>query len=511
MIAKRSMLNIGIGLLSQAVTIALSFFIPRLIMLNYGSEANGLVASITQIIAYLALLEAGVGAASIQALYRPIGQGDRSKINEILAATSVYYKKTGIYYFVAVLLIAGVYPFVVHSGFDAATVMLIVCLSGLGGAVNYYLQGKFRVLLIAEGKNYIESSVVTIANVVNSAVRILLLLQGANIIAVQAVYLVIVLLQIAVYRIYIRRHYRWIDLSRKPDFEAISQKNSALVHELSYLIFRNTDIIVLSLFTNLKVVSLYVLYNMIFNAVDNLVLMLSGSVRFALGQNFFDNKPKFMRIFNLYETYYMAFIFATISVVYVMVLPFMSLYTAGVTDQNYIDYTLPLLFAVSKLLINARSPVDSVIDVAGHFKNTQGRSILESAINLVCSVGFVLMFGIYGVLMGTIAALLYRSIDMILYANGRLLERSPWFTLRKWGINGALFASVVVLDRHIDLPVHSYGSFFLWGISVAVVLFPVYFAAVSAVEREVFVELAGLVRSKLGRFLPGGKRVVRQP
>lgn len=61
-------------------------------MLNYGSEANGLVASITQIIAYLSLLEAGVGAASIQALYRPIGQNDRSKINDILAATSIYYK-----------------------------------------------------------------------------------------------------------------------------------------------------------------------------------------------------------------------------------------------------------------------------------------------------------------------------------------------------------------------------------------------------------------------------------
>lgn len=64
-------------------------------MVNYGSEANGLIASIVQIISYFALLEAGVGAASLQALYKPVAGNDRSHINSILAATSSYYKKPG--------------------------------------------------------------------------------------------------------------------------------------------------------------------------------------------------------------------------------------------------------------------------------------------------------------------------------------------------------------------------------------------------------------------------------
>lgn len=91
--AKRSLLNLGFGLTSQVITIILGFFIPRLIMVNYGSEANGLIASIVQIISYFALLEAGVGAASLQALYKPIASNDRGHINSILAATSRYYKK----------------------------------------------------------------------------------------------------------------------------------------------------------------------------------------------------------------------------------------------------------------------------------------------------------------------------------------------------------------------------------------------------------------------------------
>lgn len=52
---KRSILNLLLGLVSQATIILLGIFIPRLFLVNYGSETNGLVASITQVISYLTL------------------------------------------------------------------------------------------------------------------------------------------------------------------------------------------------------------------------------------------------------------------------------------------------------------------------------------------------------------------------------------------------------------------------------------------------------------------------
>ena len=38
----------------------------------------------------------------------------------------------------------------------------------------------------------------------------------------------------------------------------------------------------------------------------------------------------------------------------------------------------------------------------------------------------------YGVLLGTIAALLYRTNDVIIYANWNILGRKPWKTYRRW-------------------------------------------------------------------------------
>lgn len=485
------MLNLGFGLASQVITIILGFFIPRLIMVNYGSEANGLIASIVQIISYLALLEAGVGAASLQALYKPIAANDRGHINSILAATSSYYKKTGVYYFFSVLLLAIIYPLAIHSDINKLSIMVIILFTGMGGAINYYFQGKFRVLLIAEGKSYVETSIVTVANILNNVVRIILLLQGVDIIAVQASFFVLTLLQIVAFYVYMKRNYKWIDLNLKPDFEAIGQKNSVLVHEISYMVFRNTSVLILTIFTNLEIVSIYVMYNMIFTIVDNIVQTVNGSVKAALGQSYHDSKEEFVKFYDAYEVYFMGLIFSILTVVYIIILPFMKLYTAGVNDVNYIDAWLPVLFVAIKLLTNARTSSNNLITIAGHFRNTQFRSILESVINLGASVIFVLYFGIYGVLMGTIAALLYRSIDIVVYASKELLQRSPWITFRRWLTNVAVFAAVVLINTKLNLNITSYTGVILWAVVLGIVILPLYYLVGSLTEREVFFHALG--------------------
>ena len=489
--AKRSILNLSFGLGSQFITIFLGFFIPRLIMVNYGSEANGLIASIVQIISYLALLEAGVGAASLQALYKPVAQNDQNQINSILAATSSYYKKTGIYYFFAVLLIAIVYPLVIHSEMNTLSIVFIILLTGLGGAINYYFQGKFRILLIAEGKSYIETSIVTAANVLNNVVRIILLLQGVNIIAVQASFFVLTLLQIVAFYIYMNKNYKWIDLSLKPDFAAIGQKNSVLVHEISYLVFRNTDVLILTVFTNLKIVSIYVMYNMIFTIVDNVVQTVNGSMKSALGQSYHESKTAFLKLYDAFEVYFMGLIFAILTVAYILILPFMRLYTAGVTDVNYINFWLPVLFVAIKLLTNVRTSANNVITIAGHFQKTQNRSILESAINLGASLIFVNIMGIYGVLMGTIAALLYRSIDIVIYANKVLLNRSPWVTFRRWFTNVGVFLVIIAVTTTVNIHITSYLAIIIWGAVLGIIILPVYFLVSSLMEKSVFLYAFG--------------------
>ncbi|WP_169744534.1 sugar isomerase [Paenibacillus stellifer] len=465
-----------IGMISLLTTIILGVFIPRIVISTYGSEANGLIASVTQVISYLSLLEAGVGAASLQALFQPLGSNNKARVNEILSATSVYYKKTGLYYFLGVILISIIYPLAVQSEFSRITISSVILLSGIGGAVNYYFQGKYRILLAAEGKNYIEASVVAVSTLLNSVLRIILMLNDCNLVLVQAVFFAFTIIQIIVYQIYMRRNYKWLDVKAAPDFQAISQKNSVLVHQFSYLIFANTDIILLTLFTNLKVVSVYAMYSLIFNMVGNLTFIFRDSFKFALGQKYSNDYVKFLKMFNLFESCYISIVFSSILLTLLLILPFMELYTSGISDVNYIDPLLPLLFASVKLLFNSRQSSDVLIDIVGHFQKTQTRSILETAINFVCSVILVVPLGVYGVLLGTVIALSYRFIDLTWYTNRKVLDRSPWMTYKKWLIQFVLLILVYLTFKSFQLPVDSFIDFIMAAVMLSIVIIPLFLA-----------------------------------
>lgn len=52
------------GFGGQLIAIILGLIVPRFFIMSYGSDANGLLSTITQIFTYMALLEAGIGQAA---------------------------------------------------------------------------------------------------------------------------------------------------------------------------------------------------------------------------------------------------------------------------------------------------------------------------------------------------------------------------------------------------------------------------------------------------------------
>ena len=480
--SKKGLKNLVYGILSQIITVTLGIIIPRLVLVNLGSEANGLLNSTTSILSYMSLLEAGVGTATLQALYKPIAKNAYNSVNRIMAATDYFYRRTGYIYLVLVIILASTYSLFVKSELTRLDIFLVVFLTGLSGVISYFFQGKYSILLQAEGKNYIATNAGTIRTIGTSLLKVVLLVAGFQVVAVQTSYFIFNLIQMLIIVAYIRKHYKWLDLGVEPDFQAISQKNAVLIHQISGLIFGNTDVLVLTIFTSLKEVSLYSMYALIFGLVKTLTVVLSGSFTYALGQSYSD-KERFLRIFNAYEIYTLAITFSLFCITKILILPFLTLYTAGVIDMIYIDHYLPWLFIVFYLLHNGRVSSSNVISVAQRFEDTKWRSILESAINVTVSVVMVLKFGVYGVLIGTIAALLYRTNDMIIYAAG-ILKRSPLITYKRWGRNILIFAGITAVTSQINIPADNYKELFISSILLCITVIPAFILINSLAERE---------------------------
>lgn len=498
--SKKSIYNIVFGVLSQLVMITVGVIFPRLILIKLGSESNGLTNSVSQIFTYFTLLEAGVGTASLQALYGPVGRSDYKSINEILAATDRYYKRTGIVYFIAFITLALIYPLLVDSELSKSTIFWVIIFTGFSGVISYFFQGKYNVLLLAEGKNYINNNMSTIVYIFTSIFKLLLLLGGFGIVAIQAMYCLFNLLKMVYIEWYIHRNYKWINLKVCPNKRAISQSSYVLVHQISSLIFNNTDTIVLTFMVGLKSVSVYSMYTLLFGMIGTAVGTITGGVQFILGQTFNNNRKRYLKLHSVYEIFSMVVCFSLYCVACIFILPFMELYTRGIDDVTYVDSLLPYLFVTFYLLSNGRESSNITIKFASHFKQTINRTIIESIINLTFSIVFVWKLGIYGVLIGSIVAILYRANDMILYANCKILHISPRKTYERWIRNVVIFIVITIISKKIPMVLDSYIKIIGWAVVVCVITVIVFVTVNLAFEPTV----RSIIKEE---FLPKIKKV----
>lgn len=453
---QKSVYNLISGVGGQIVSAVVGLIIPRLILLHYGSEANGLLNSVNQIFQYVALLEAGVGTVTTQALYSRIARNDRAGISSCMQATAHYYRNTGIAYSAVVVFFAFLYPYVFHVELPAGQVGGMIALMGVNGAINFFTAGRYRILLEADGQKYIWNTANMVTMTLANLTKAVLIIKGKSIITMQLGYTVVSLLQLAVVYGYGKKKYCWLDKKIKPDFAAVSQRYSALVHQVSGLIFGSTDMILLTAMCDLKQVSIYSVYSMVMNLVNNLISQISGSVTYKMGQIFYKDKNRFILYHHVYEIANLILVFSAFTVAYLFLPAFIGLYTAGITDADYQQTYLPILFVLVQLLSCGRTASANVINYAGEFKNTQNRSIIESVINIVTSIVGIHYFGIYGALFGTIAALLYRTNDMIWYAAKRIMKISPWYTYKRWLGCGALFVIIGKIQSSLSIQANGY-------------------------------------------------------
>ena len=439
---KEVFLTVFSNLLLQFVTAICGFILPPLIISTFGSSINGMVSSISQFIAYLNLVEAGVGGAAIAALYKPLALGDINERNAILSATSKFYNRSGILFTILVLILAILYPLIVGSQINRIESALMVLVLGITGAAEFFLIGKYRVLLTADKKVYVISLVQMIALIVSTIVAVILIKTGFGIVVVKFGSAIIFLARYLVLSFFVRTHYSEINFQTLPDTKAINQSKNVLVHQIGTLIVFNSPLVIITIFCSLTDASIYTVYAMVFNAVNQLLGAFSNGMQSFFGESLVtDSTDRTRNIYSRYEFIYFAIEGWFFAMTYLLIMPFMHIYTKNMTDAEYIQPVLAILFIFVGVLNTMRNPASQLINAAGHFKKTQWRSVTEAIINVVCSVSGVMIFGFKGVLFGAICSGLYRCIDIIIYSSRNILNsgKTGFVSLLKIFIFGLVY------------------------------------------------------------------------
>jgi len=496
--SRRGFKNVAYGLLGQAVVLGLSLLVPRLFILHFGSEVNGLLSVVTQVFAYFALLEAGLSTSIMTALYRPIVDNDRRGIGAILSAAQHYFRRVALAYLVCTIGFAVMYSTLNTSGISPSTVFWVIILQGAAGAVNYLYQAAFRQFMTADGKAYVLSNVSLASAVVLNAARLIAIYLGYSVVVVQWVALATALLQVPFYMLYLRRGYPWLVLNGTPDYGALRQRSWILGHQISSMIFNFSDIVIVSWVCGLAVASVYSVYRLVMSGVNSLVATLNNSLIFIVGQKYHESVEECRRLFDAYNMVYVTLVVALMNVCSFLLIPFVRIYTEG-ADVNYVVKYLPVLLCGAQVLSSARTVASNLITVAGRFRETIWRTIAETSINLFVSIVCVQIVGVYGVVIGTLAALAYRTNDMMIYSNRKILGRPALSGYGALVVGAALYVVGAVLSLKCAVRIESLAVLVGVGIAACAVTLLVGIAVVAV-----------FCRAEVAYVIPYVRRAVRR-
>ena len=491
---KRVLKNMLSSVMSYGALLIFSIITSRLVLVGYGSEANGLLSSVNQLFSYIALLEAGIGTATVRALYHPLSEENTDETVNVLVASRSYYRISAIWYFACVVAVSFGWPLIIDTTISYWTIWGVIFFQGIAGVITYWYTSTIVNYLVASGKNYINNNVHMLATLLTYGLKLVICITGWDIIFISVSLVVVNLVKCLIYHGCMRKCCPEFFVRRKADLSLLKQRKSFLIHEISGAIFSSADTVIISVFCGLKEASVYAVYAMVLSSLKNIIGQAFNGTKYVLGSGYADGKEGYLRTHELYNSIYICLSFIVFTVAYLLLIPFIGLYTSDVTDAYYLDPKLPLLFVMIELLSSCRIVDNEVIRIALHAKQTISRTITESAINLIVSFALVQYIGIYGVLLGTILALYYRANDVILYVNHRILHRSAKKEYVLYLTNFCTFSFLALLDTIIVLNVRSYTHLLVLAIFVTIIVAVVYLTVNLLISKPLRIFMRGYIK-----------------
>lgn len=426
--------NIISSFLVQIPTIISGLIVPRLIISAYGSEVNGLISSITQILNFITLLEGGLGAVVLAEYYKPISDNNKKRVGEVYSACKSLFKKIGIIFILYTILVGIIYPLIIKSNFSYTYIMTLAFILSFSILIQYLFSISLRLIIQAHQDIFVVNFTTALILIINTVLVFILIKIGCSIHIVKLFSAILFVLQPIIYSFYIKKYTSYSEYLKR-NYKRIQFKNrwSGFSQNLAHFVNMNTDVILITLICDLKSVSVYNIYMLPMNALRQVIITFCNSMQSSLGNavvslSIDDARKKYDEFRNL-NLAISTFLFCPCLL---LINGFVSLYTIGVNDTNYYAPTFAVIMVLAQYLYCCRESDRFLILASGKFKETNKCSIIEAIINLTLSFALLKMgMGLIGVAIGTFVAILYRYIYFILFLKTNIIKESLYLQMKK--------------------------------------------------------------------------------
>ena len=475
----KSLQNVKVALAFYILNLLLQFF-SRKIFLDYlGSEVLGLNTTAQNLLGFLNLAELGIGSAVAYNLYKPLFEGNRKVINEIVSVQGWLYRKIAWVVIGGAILLMCFFPLL----FDKAQVPL------------WYAYGSFLALLISALLGYFVNYRQIVLSADQKEYRITLSVQGVKIVKVilqllairylshgyvwwMALEVIMAFVTSYVLDWNIRKEYPWLKASprqgaalRKQYPGIITKTKQIFFHRIGSFVLTQTSPLIIYAYASLTLVAIYGNYMLIVAGVTMLVNALLNSVSAGVGNLVAEgNKEKIKSVFWELTVLRMWLASVICFAMYMLGHSFISLWVGP-------EYILPqtaYIILIAITFIGLSRTNDAFISAYGLFQDVWA-PVAEASLNLGLSILLGYYYGLTGILSGVLISLLvivYSWKPYFLYKKGfkDKFGEYVWHYVKYLSLLlVAWMASIYIIEHYAEMLCNNYVQWCISGILIIVI------------------------------------------
>lgn len=478
------------SLLFTGVNGILSFFVTRAILIHYGSDFNGLNSTANQIINILLIVESGFTIASNVALFSPLAKQDDKTVSQIVSTTKHAFFWIGILFYGIGLVVIVIYSFFIHSESSQLEVIFIMLMALFPTGLNLLISTKYLTLFQSKQQEYV-INMIKIASCILGQILVLIIgSMEANRLVVRLFMMVNPIMVIVLVAFIGKKAFSRYSTRLQPDYSLIKGTRDLLAQRFLGMAYSTLPTLVISAQMGTVQTSVYGVYNMVVVLIKSIANAAINAPRMSLGALIAEgDKRKIADVFKQYELIVLMLITPMFMTYMVMILPFVRLYTKGVTDINYIDQKMAILLGVILITECVHIPSGIFINMAGCFKTARNIQILSAIVLIVSMVYGIIQSNVYSIIVSILCAAIVLAVLEICYVHIKCLKKQVGILLKL--VVAVLLSIGMIWAESAFLPfIENYFSLFGWGsmlfvVNIIVTIFVFYIVDAPTVKKNI--------------------------
>lgn len=401
--------NIKWGMLNKFIVLLLPFIIRTVLIKYIGAEYAGLSSLFNSILQVLNIAELGIGVAITFSLYKPLVNKDTKTVRAIMNLYKKIYRIIGSIVLVGGLLLVPFLKIFIKSDLPSDINIYILFAIYLSNTVLSYMLYAYRIVILeANQRNDILSKV----NIVLYLLQFFY--QMYMIIIVKNYYLyiismpIITILNNILCSFYAKKLYPYYycegELCQEEKSHIRKRVYGLVIQRVCGVTRNSLDSIFISMFLGLNLVAIYNNYYMILLAITGILSVFINSMNSSIGNSVAtESVEKNHNDLNKFNFIYMWIAGWCTICLLCMYQPFMDLWLG----KNFLlGFSSVILFALYFYGLKMGDILSIYVLGAGLWWEGKYRALFEAILNIVLNIVLGKIFGINGIIVGTLISLI---------------------------------------------------------------------------------------------------------